>query len=86
MRFITDHKAHYLSTRNHDTKQLEFKVSSFEEAEHLLGIIFAPCKICRLHIEPFGRFPHAHYGIPAEHHALYKLQFPRHFDWRTKFR
>lgn len=85
MGHITDHKAHYLATRNHDTKQLEFKVSSFEEAEQLLEIIFAPCKMRRLRIEPFGEFPHAHYGVPKEHHALYQLQFPKHFDWKKKF-
>jgi len=71
----------YLSSRNYQRERLEFWVDSFEEAEHILGILIFPCEIRRVRIEPFGKFPHAHYEFRPDHYHLYDIPEPRHQRW-----
>lgn len=74
----------YLSSRNYQRERLEFWVDSFEEAEHILGILIFPCEIRRVRIEPFGKFPHAHYEFRPDHYHLYDIPEPRHQRWLYK--
>ena len=71
----------YLSSRNYQRERLEFWVDSFEEAEHILGILIFPCEIRRVRIEPFGKFPHAHYEFRPDQYHLYDIPEPRHQRW-----
>jgi hypothetical protein len=84
MEIVPPRKAHYLPSRDNDKICPEFLTESFEEAEHILGILVFPCKIRRIRIEPFGKFPHAHYEFRPDEYHLYDMPQPRHQYWLNK--
>ena len=81
MQIVPPRKAHYLPSRDNDAVCPEFLTESFEESERILGILVFPCKIRRIRIEPFSKFPHAHYEFRPDTYHLYYLPQPRHQHW-----
>ena len=76
----------YLSSRNYQRERLEFWVESFDEAEHILGILIFPCEIRRVRMEPFSKSPHAHYEFRSDHYHLYDIPEPQHQRWLHNLR
>jgi len=81
MQIVPPRKAHYLPTRDSEKLCPEFLTESFKEAENILSILIFPCKIRRLRIEPFGKYPHAHYEFRFNSYRLYQVPQPRHQHW-----
>ena len=81
MHLVPKDKKRYLSSRNYQRERLEFWVESFDEAEHILDILIFPCKIRRVRMEPFSKYPHAHYEFRPDNYRLYDIPQPRHQHW-----
>jgi hypothetical protein len=76
--------SHYLPSRGQEGQRSDFWVESFEEAEHILGIMCFPCKISRIRVEPFSKFLHAHFEYLPDDYRLYEYPEPRHQRWLHK--